>query len=52
VALAWQMVQPGITAPIASATSLAQLSELVGATSLQLTPQDLAAAMSRSLLNA
>ncbi len=36
VALAWQLAQPGITAPIASATSLAQLQELVGATQLQL----------------
>ena len=36
VALAWQMAQPGITAPIASATSLPQLQELVGATRLQL----------------
>jgi aryl-alcohol dehydrogenase-like predicted oxidoreductase len=43
VALAWQMVQPGITAPIASATSLVQLGELAGAARLQLTPQDLAA---------
>ena len=36
VAIAWQMVQPGITAPIASATSLAQLEELVAAARLQL----------------
>lgn len=36
VAVAWQMVQPGITAPIASATSVAQLHELVKATQLQL----------------
>ncbi len=36
VAVAWQMVQPGITAPIASATSVAQLQELVKATQLQL----------------
>lgn len=36
VAIAWQMAQPGITAPIASATSLAQLQELVGAAQLQL----------------
>ncbi|MDO9072552.1 MAG: aldo/keto reductase [Rubrivivax sp.] len=40
VALAWQMLQPAITAPIASATSLAQLAELVAAARLQLTPQD------------
>ncbi|MDP3223027.1 MAG: aldo/keto reductase, partial [Rubrivivax sp.] len=31
VALAWQMAQPGITAPIASATGLSQLEELMGA---------------------
>ncbi|HEX3140466.1 MAG TPA: aldo/keto reductase [Rhizobacter sp.] len=36
VALAWQMAQPGITAPIASATSLAQLNEMMGAASLRL----------------
>jgi aryl-alcohol dehydrogenase-like predicted oxidoreductase len=42
VALAWQMLQPAITAPIASATTLAQLAELVAAVQLVLTPQDLA----------
>lgn len=42
VALAWQLAQPAITAPIASATSLEQLAELVAATRLQLTPQDMA----------
>ncbi|MDF1485987.1 aldo/keto reductase [Ramlibacter sp. H39-3-26] len=36
VALAWQMARPSITAPIASATSLAQLEELVAATRLLL----------------
>ena len=36
IALAWQMARPGITAPIASATSLAQLEELVGAAILVL----------------
>ena len=36
VALAWQLAQPAITAPIASATSLAQLNELVGAAALRL----------------
>lgn len=36
VALAWQMAQPGITAPIASATSLEQLGDLVGAAQLKL----------------
>jgi aryl-alcohol dehydrogenase-like predicted oxidoreductase len=36
VALAWLMARPGVTAPIASATSVAQLDELVGATKLAL----------------
>ncbi len=40
VALAWQMARPGITAPIASATSLAQLAELVAAARLTLTMAD------------
>jgi len=38
VALAWLKVQPGITAPIASATSLKQLRELIAAMTLDLTP--------------
>ena len=41
VALAWQLRQPGITAPIASATSLAQLAELVAAAYLPLSDEDL-----------
>jgi aryl-alcohol dehydrogenase-like predicted oxidoreductase len=36
VALAWLMARPSITAPIASATSIAQLDELIAATRLQL----------------
>jgi aryl-alcohol dehydrogenase-like predicted oxidoreductase len=36
VALAWLMHRPGVTAPIASATSVAQLEELVGAARLRL----------------
>ena len=36
VALAWLMARPTVTAPIASATSLPQLNELIGATKLQL----------------
>ena len=36
VALAWTMAQPGITAPIASATSLEQLGELVASLTLAL----------------
>jgi aryl-alcohol dehydrogenase-like predicted oxidoreductase len=42
VALAWQMLQPAIVAPIASATTLAQLAELVAAVHLVLSPDDLA----------
>ena len=37
VALAWTKAQPAITAPIASATSIAQLAELVAAIELELT---------------
>ena len=36
VALAWLIARPTVTAPIASATSLAQLKELIGATKLKL----------------
>lgn len=43
VAIAWVMARPGITAPIASATSLPQLEELLDATRLQLSPADIAA---------
>ncbi len=38
IALAWMMAQPGITAPIVSATSLAQLDEILGATEVRLDP--------------
>ncbi|MBA3667434.1 MAG: aldo/keto reductase [Sphingomonas sp.] len=38
VALAWLKIQPGITAPIASATSMAQAKELIAALTLELTP--------------
>jgi len=41
VALAWLMGQPGIVAPIASATSVAQLEELMGAARLKLAAEDL-----------
>ena len=36
VALAWLIARPSITAPIASATSLEQLDDLVAATKLEL----------------
>ena len=38
VALAWLAAQPGVTAPIASATSVAQLDELLGVLTLDLGP--------------
>lgn len=41
VALAWLKVQPGVTAPIASATSLEQAKDLVAALTLELTPGQL-----------
>ncbi|MDO7877144.1 aldo/keto reductase [Hymenobacter sp. ASUV-10] len=43
VALAWLMQAPGITAPIASATSPGQVTELLEATELLLTAEDVAA---------
>ncbi|WP_265571345.1 aldo/keto reductase [Sphingomicrobium nitratireducens] len=42
IALAWLMRAPTITAPIASATSLAQLSELTAALTLDLTDEQVA----------
>lgn len=41
VALAWLMARPTITAPIASATSVEQLDELLGSARLRLEPADL-----------
>jgi aryl-alcohol dehydrogenase-like predicted oxidoreductase len=43
VALAWLIARPSITAPIASATSLEQLRDLVAAASLQLDAETIAA---------
>lgn len=43
VALAWAMARPGVTAPIASATTLDQMDSLVRAASLKLAPEDMAA---------
>jgi aryl-alcohol dehydrogenase-like predicted oxidoreductase len=43
VATAWLLTRPGLTAPIASATSLAQLDELIAATALKLDAAMLAA---------
>lgn len=42
VALAWLMARPSITAPIASATSVEQLGDLIAATRLQLPPDAVA----------
>ena len=42
-ALAWLMVRPGVTAPIASATSSAQLHSLIEATELKLSPAEVEA---------
>jgi aryl-alcohol dehydrogenase-like predicted oxidoreductase len=42
VTLAWTMAQPTITAAIASATSMPQLSELLASLQLQLTPDQVA----------
>jgi aryl-alcohol dehydrogenase-like predicted oxidoreductase len=41
VALAWLLAQPSVTAPIASATNLDQLRELLSAADLKLDPQSL-----------
>ncbi len=41
IALAWLAAQPAVTAPIASATSVAQLEELLAAMQLGLTPAQL-----------
>lgn len=40
IALAWIAAQPGVTAPIASATDLDQLASLVRAAELSLSPED------------
>lgn len=42
VALAWLAAQPGVTAPIASATNVEQLEELLGAMDLELTDDQVA----------
>ncbi len=43
VALAWAMARPGVTAPIASATSLEQVEALIRATELTLSPDEMTA---------
>lgn len=42
VALAWLMARPTVNAPIASATSVAQLNEILPAAELDLSPEDMA----------
>lgn len=42
IALAWLMTRPGLTAPIASATSVSQLDEIMGSARLNLTPDQVA----------
>jgi aryl-alcohol dehydrogenase-like predicted oxidoreductase len=39
VALAWVMSRPAVAAPLASATSLSQLDEIMGSARLTLTPE-------------
>lgn len=43
IALAWVTAQPGVTAPIASATTVEQLDELIGSLDLVLSDEQLAA---------
>jgi len=43
VAIAWLIARPGITAPIVSATSVAQLEEVLASVRLQLSEEDIAA---------
>jgi aryl-alcohol dehydrogenase-like predicted oxidoreductase len=43
VALAWLIARPGVTAPIASATTVEQLQELLGAVRLELSADEIAA---------
>jgi aryl-alcohol dehydrogenase-like predicted oxidoreductase len=42
IALAWLMARPSVTAPIASATSLAQLDDIMKSVEISLTDEDLA----------
>lgn len=43
IAVAWVLAQPGISAPIASATSVAQLDQLIAATKVKLSAAQMAA---------
>jgi aryl-alcohol dehydrogenase-like predicted oxidoreductase len=42
IALAWLLARPSVTAPIASATNLDQLAEMIGATALKIDPDAIA----------
>lgn len=42
IALAWLMARPGVTAPIASATKLEQLDDILGAADVRLSPEAMA----------
>ncbi len=52
IALAWLMARPGLTAPIASATSVEQLDVLTAAANLELSSEDIAALDKASTLDA
>lgn len=43
IAIAWQLARPGVTAPIASATSIAQLDDLAAAVALKLDAESITA---------
>jgi aryl-alcohol dehydrogenase-like predicted oxidoreductase len=43
ISLAWLIARPGVTAPIASATNLTQLDEILQAPTIKLSPEDAAA---------
>lgn len=43
IAIAWLLARPGVTAPVVSATSLEQMAQLIAATTIRLTPDEIAA---------
>ena len=49
MALAWLIARPSVTAPIASATSVEQLQDIVQAVQLKLTAKDIEALMPPAL---
>ena len=48
ISLAWLMARPGVTAPIASATNLDQLREILGATEVRFDEEAMVALIERS----